>query len=168
MSFLTSLGRRLHAAWPGRSAILAGAPLWGGVLAVSATIGLYWRMRLQTSHLMPLVAVYFGGGLLAWPAGLYVLRLLVPNGSLTKRYFVAVILLGGSTIAVAGLLFALVYRNFYAQWHGEPFTLLWVLQFVVTMIVALYQFAVLGVPLLLPAGLPVLFLAALAAERLTR
>ena len=148
--------------------MLAGAPLWGLVLALSAAAGLYWRMRWQTSHLVPLAAIYFAGGLLAWPAALYALRLLVPRGGSLVRYLAALVLFAGATVAITSVLFALVYRNFYAQWHGEPFTLLWVVQFVVTMVVALYQFAVLGVPLLLPVGLPGLFLAAYAAERTSR
>jgi hypothetical protein len=49
-------------------------------------------------------------------------------------------------------MFSIIYRNFYAQWHGDPFTRIWLFQLTFTSASALYQFAVLGLRLYLPLG----------------
>jgi len=61
------------------------------------------------------------------------------------------------TIAVTSMIFALILRNFYAQWHGDPLSKLWLVQFAFTTASALYQFAVMGIRLYLPLGVMFLF-----------
>ena len=63
-------------------------------------------------------------------------------------------------------IFAVIFRQYYAQWHGDPFTRIWLVQLVFTTASALYQFAVLGIRLYLPVGVIFLFAASwLLADR---
>lgn len=152
MGLLARFVRRLRDARPGVAESLIGAFGWGLAMATTAALGLEWRMEAITGHFRPLLAVYFAGGLIAWPAALFATRFVALDARPTFRFAVALAMLALATIGFTAIVFALVYRQFYAEWHGEPFTKLWVLQFVITIISALYQFAVLGLRLFLPLG----------------
>jgi hypothetical protein len=147
--------RRLGDARPGLAEGVVGGFGWGLAMAAAAALGLEWRMEAITGHFRPLLAVYFAGGAVAWPAALFITRFVALGARPALRFAVALATLALATIGLTALVFAAVYRQFYADWHGEPFTTIWVLQFVVTIISALYQFAVLGLWLFLPLG-PVL------------
>lgn len=91
------------------------------------------------------------------------------RGRGTEAAFAAAFVsLAATTVAVTALLYALQYRSYYAEWHAEAFTLTWAFQFVFTGLVALYQFAVLGIRLYFPVGLTALFAAALWFARSSR
>lgn len=145
MTVLPSL--RLH---------LGGAAAWGLAMAGCALVSLALQERWQTFHLQKLLLLYFSGGLLAWLLALPLARFFTRRRAAETRFAAHFVLLGLGTVAVTAALFALQYRVFYAQWH-QPFgTRIWIYQFVFTFAGALYQFAVMGLSLYLPAGLPLL------------
>lgn len=100
------------------------------------------------------------GGGVAFPFG-FVLARIISHGRRYDAAFAASFLsLAFATACVTGGFFALHYRSYYAEWHAEAFSLTWSLQFVFTVLSALYQFAVLGLRLYFPIG----FVALLAAS----
>lgn len=150
---------RLRDAWPGWQPLLKGAFIWALTMMLSAVVGLYIRMEWKTGHLAPLLVIFFLGALLAWPLAILVLRAIgIRNGA--SRHFLAFLILTGTTVAVTAGLFALDYWIFRTEWHGTPLTKFWLLHLVISIIAALYQFAVLGLALFLPIGLPASLVAA--------
>lgn len=165
---LQSLRLRLHAALPSRSLLLFGAPLWGLLMMISAWFSLYLRHRLETFHLEALLLLYFSGGFLAWPFCLTSGRLLAHRHRVESRFAAFFLCLSAGTILMTAFLFAMQYRLFYAQWHAPPATFIWAIQFVYTSASAVYQFSVLGLPLLLPLGLLFLIGASVGLARRMR
>ena len=94
----------------------------------------------------------FCGAALAWPLSLVSFRFIAYRRPREAAFAAAFLCLSLFTLGVTAVLFAIIYRNFYAQWHGDPFTRLWLLQLVFTSAAAIYQFAVAGVRLYLPLG----------------
>lgn len=138
----------------------AAAFLWGLAMTITAAAGLFLRDRLETFHLPTILLIFFLGGFFGWCVAELV-------GHVLKRFVrarwlfltVAIIALVAATIFVTAGLFALEYRSFYAQWHAEPLSRIWLLQFVFTSASAYYQFAVMALRLYLPLG-PILLAAA--------
>jgi hypothetical protein len=136
--------------------LLGGAVLWGLLMAACAFLSLVMEDRWQSFHLQKLLLIYFAGGLAAWPVVLPLAHLLARHRTVETRFAACFALLGIGTIAMTVFLFAMDYRQFYAQWH-QPFgTRIWLLQFLFTSAGATYQFLVMGLRLYLPVGLPVL------------
>ena len=131
-------------------------------MLASALVGLYLRHRLQTQHFGGLLLLYFAGGGLAWILMLPIARMFAHGRAAETRFAAFFLLLTCGTIAVTAFLYALDYRQFYAQWHEPVGSRIWVLQFLFTVAGAVYQFAVLGIRLYLPLG----FLALLATSLL--
>ena len=125
-------------------------------MALSAVVSLYLRNRLETFHLMELAILFFAGGLFAWPFIVPAARLLSRNGSIETRFAACFALLALGTIAMTAFLFAMDYRIFYAQWHHPILSSMGIRQFIGTSASGVYQFAVMGLGLYLPVGLPVL------------
>lgn len=147
---------------------LLGGLAWGLAMAVSILLSLAMEQRLGQSGLVLLVALYFAGGFLAWIAALPLARFVSLGRPLETRFAVALLLLTLGSAASTAFLFALQYRMFYAQWH-QPFgTTIWLFQFVFTSASAVYQFAVLGLRLLMPFGFLLLLLASIILTRLIR
>lgn len=141
---------------PPLSLYLGGAFGWGLLMAACAFVSLVMHGRWQTFHLEKLLAIYFAGGLAAWPIVLPVARFLTRRRTVETRFAAHFALLSLGTIAITAFLFAMDYRLFYAQWH-QPFgTRIWLYQFVFTLLGAAYQFVVMGLGLYLPVGLPIL------------
>ncbi len=134
-------------------------------MALSAQAALWISIAGQTGHFWALSALCFSGGVIAWPFALFAVRLTVPDRSAEVVFGAALVFLSVSTISVTAGIFAILYRAYYAQWHGDPFTWLWVIQFVFTTASALYQFAVIGLRLYLPVGFIFLLLAAFLLAR---
>ncbi len=142
--------------FPSRRYWLGGAILWGLAMAAAVLAALYLRNRLETGRLVPILLVYFAGGALAWmPAGLLA-HVATRRARRETRFAAHFLCLTVFTVAVTAFVFALDYRTFYAQWHAPVFTYIWCLQQIFTMAGASYQFLVIGVPLFLPLGLPLL------------
>ena len=137
-------------------------------MGASALVNL-WLDDWETPAKIRFVALLFAaGGALAFPVGLFAARLV----SLERHWEVALaaafVCLLAATITFTGGLFALQYRSYYAEWHEPAFSLTWALQFVFTMLTALYQFVVLGIRLYFPLGFIALALASIWFARRQR
>ena len=143
----------MRAAWPPYPDLIAGALLWGMQMLASAMLGLYLRNGLQTSRLAEVAALYFTGGLLAWPFALPVARFLAYNRPPEARFAAFFVTLTAATILMTAFLFAMEYRIFYSRWHAPFGSIMWAFQFVFTGASAVYQFLVIGLRLFLPLGL---------------
>ncbi|MBY5822475.1 hypothetical protein HFN54_08190 [Rhizobium leguminosarum] len=144
---------RLRAARPPYPDLIAGALLWGMQMLAAAMLGLYLRNGLQTSRLAEIAALYFAGGLFAWPFALPVARFLAYGRPLETRFAAFFVTLTAATILMTAFLFAMEYRMFYSRWHAPFGSIVWAFQFVFTSISAVYQFLVIGLRLFLPLGL---------------
>ncbi len=159
------LSARLGFALPSFRAAIVGAILWGLAMTLSAQFALWLEIRLDTFHLLQLSILFFAGGLIAWPLALFCIRF-CSLGRPAETWFAASILfLSVGTVAITAAIFALQYRIYYAQWHGDAFTKIWLIQLVFTTAAAVYQFAVMGLRLYLPLGAVILFATALLIAR---
>jgi len=159
---------RLKAAYPPYPDLIVGALLWGVLMLVSAMLSLYMRNRMETSHAGELAILYFAGGLLSWPFMLPLGRYFAHRRRIETRFAAFFVALSAGTILMTAFLFAMEYRLFYARWHGPAGSLLWIFQFVFTSASAVYQFAVLGLPLFLPLGLACLLATSFALAKRMR
>lgn len=155
------LKRRMRHSLPGLPEILAGAPLWGLGMALSALLALYLRNGAETAHLTSILLLFFSGGLVAWPFALFLGRFGAIGRGKETRFAAFFLCLTVCTIAVTAILFALDYRIFYARWHAPFGTGTWAYQFTFTSASAIYQFVVMGIRLYLPLGFAALGLASL-------
>lgn len=159
---------RLAASRPPLGEWLIGAVLWGLLIALSVTFSAYGLHRLPGTHRAIVLALYFTGAALGWIAALPLMRFASLARPPETRFAAAFLFLGAGTAALTALLFALHYRQFYAQWH-QPFgTLIWFFQFAFTSASAVYQFAVLGIRHYLPFGLILLIGASILHARRSR
>lgn len=147
---------------------LAGAACWALALFICLVAGLARGGRLGEAHFGALSLVFLGGGLLAWLAGLPIIAALGRGRPAETRFAAALLVLSSLSLAAPAAIFALQYRLFYAQWHAPFGTRIWILQFVFTSASALYQFAVLGTRLMLPAAPLAIFAASLYLARRMR
>lgn len=123
----------------------------------------------ETPALVRWVAVlYAAGGAIAFPLAWALAGLIAGHRPRQTAFAAAFVSLGSITMGVTALLYALQYRSYYAEWHADAFTLTWVVQFVVTTLVAIYQFAVLGIRLYFPVGFVALVAASLWFARRSR
>ncbi|MGE7369402.1 hypothetical protein ACQKKX_10075 [Neorhizobium sp. NPDC001467] len=135
----------------------ATALLWGMAMTISAAASLLLRGRLETFHLPTILTIFFAGGFLAWLltelVGWSVISLARRR---SRRQWPRAVLAGtglaAATLFVTAALFALEYRSFYARWHAETLSRVWLLQFAFTSASAYYQFAVMALRLYLPLG----------------
>ena len=137
--------------------VVYGAVAWGAAMAISAQASLWLSVGALTSHYWTLTAMAFGGAALAWPFSLATFRFIAFRRTREAAFAAAFLCLTVITIAATSAIFAVIFRSFYAQWHGEAFSRLWLVQLVFTTASALYQFAVLGIRLYLPLGVMFLF-----------
>lgn len=143
---------RLSRALPGLGTAAGGALAWGAAMAAGAAIALLMD-GWQTPHKIRIVALlFFCGGALAFPVALFLARLFSGGRRPETALAAALFFLALTTVLATAGLYGLHYRLYYAQWHSEPFTRVWFLQFAFTVAAAVYQFAVLGVRLFLPVG----------------
>ncbi|WP_370868971.1 hypothetical protein [Ectorhizobium quercum] len=158
---------RLKASLPGKTELLAGAPVWGMLMALSAAASLHLGKRLDFPTDTVLLALYFAGGALGWSAALPLARFCAAGRRPDTRLASCLFWLSVATVGITALLFALQYRSFYAQWHAPFMTRIWLNQFVFTSASAVYQFAVMGLRLYLPLGFVFLLAAsAIMARRI--
>nr|WP_181182622.1 hypothetical protein [Mesorhizobium sp. B3-1-9] len=159
---------RLRAAVPSASEAVVGTLLWGAAMGASALANLLLA-AWETPDSIRFVALLYGfGGVLAFPVGLMLARL-VSRGRLWETAFAAAFVsLLAATLAFTGGLFALQYRSYYAEWHAPAFTPTWAFEFAFTMLTALYQFVVLGVRLYFPLGFAALVAASIWFARQRR
>lgn len=161
----SNLRDRLQAAqlsW--RDAVL-GAIGWGAAMALSAQASLWLSMAALTDHYWSLTALVFVGAALAWPLSLASFRFISHGRAREAAFAASFLCLTVFTIGVTSVMFAFMFRHFFVQWHGDPFTKLWLVQFIFTFASGLYQFAVLGLRLYLPLGFVFLFAASILLAR---
>ncbi|HEY6633004.1 MAG TPA: hypothetical protein VIZ90_16260 [Rhizobiaceae bacterium] len=104
-------------------------------------------------------ALFALGGAVSFPLGLVLARFLAFRRHCEVAFAAAFLSFASVTACVTAGFFALQYREYYAEWHGDAFTRIWFLQFIHTIAAALYQFAVLGLRLFFPIGFVALLLA---------
>ncbi|MCO5729958.1 hypothetical protein [Rhizobium sp. SSA_523] len=150
--------------------VLSGAIVWSACCGALAALALMQGERQIEAEESRLIAVFAGGAALAW----LVTAALAPQlkarlgGRRSLLFLIIASLLALSTIGVTAALFALDYRSFYARWHAEPLSRIWLLQLGFTSASAVYQFLVIGLRLYLPFGPLLLCAAAAMLLRLTR
>ena len=147
---------------------LFGALLWAVTMGASALVNLLLDDWETPEKIRTVSLLYACGGALAFPLGLFAARLVSLGRRWEVAFAAAFVCLLGATIGLTGGLFALQYRSYYAEWHAPAFTFTWGLQFVFTIVTALYQFVVLGIRLYFPLGFVALFAASVWFARQQR
>ncbi len=137
-------------------------------MTASAGFGIALREWATWEKVSAVARLYAVGGVLAFPIAFTVARFLSLGRSAETAFAAALVSLAAITVVTTGLAFAFDYRSYYAEWHGSPGSLTWTLQLAFTTLGALYQFAVLGLRLLLPFGLAALVAAGVWFARLPR
>ena len=161
-------GERLRNALPRWTTAIAGAVVWGVVMAASAYLGLLLEDWQTTAKIRTIALLYGVGGAIAFPAGLYAARVFGLGRAPEVRFAAGFLGLALATIGVTALIYAFDYRSYYAEWHAEALSITWAFQLMFTTLGALAQFAVLGLRLYFPLGFAALFVAALWFVRSTR
>ncbi|MDP3899347.1 MAG: hypothetical protein Q8Q62_21945 [Mesorhizobium sp.] len=159
--------RALADALPRWKVTIAGSLAWGMALGLSAVLTLLLEGWVAIDNIGRVGALYAAGGVIAFPPGLYLARLLSrarPDTAFTAAFFCFAV----ASIGATSLLFAMHYRLYYSTWHGGPFSIEWYFQFFFTTLAALYQFLVLGMRLFVPFGLLALFAVSLWHTRAKR
>lgn len=141
---------------------------WGGAIATSFLLSTHVFGRATGSYDLALAAIYAGGGFLGWLVALPLIHILTHGRQPQTILAGWLLFLGIVTIGATAGLYALQYRYFYAHWHAPFPSRIWVYQLVYTTAVALYQFAVLGLRHLLPAGLAMLLAVSVVMARRSR
>lgn len=158
--------RRLADSLPGFGLCLGGSAVWAAAMAgsVAAQLALSgWQTPVAIASVAAIFAV---GGAVAFPlaftaAGFFCHRRL--EGRLAAALLAFTIVTIGCTATV----YVLDYRRYYAEWHGDPFTARWIVEFAYTVAGALGQFAITGVRLYFPFGFVALLLISLWFARRT-
>lgn len=113
-----------------------------------------------TERTLAILMVFSLGSLagagLAWPLAGWIGRLRPQTSARFAAMFVALTV---GTTGVAAFLFFLKFRSYYALFHDDTFSIHWMAQNLVTGINAAYLFGVAAPQILLPWGLPLLFIA---------
>lgn len=141
--------------------IAIGAVLWASAMAVSAWFGLSWRVWENGSRIAAVVALFFFCGLATFPLAIWPASWLARQWTPERRFALAFLALASVTIGLTALCYAIQYRLYYSEWHDYPFTVRWVFEVGFTTLAAMYQFAVMGMPLYFPIGFIALTVTAL-------
>lgn len=147
---------------------IAGAIAWALAMGGTATLGLLLEGWQTPESVRRVAVVYAAGGLIAFIPALMLARLFVRDGSRQRSFAAALFFLGVGTTGATALVFGLLYRAYYAQWHADFPSIEWGFELAFTLAGAFYQFAVSGMPLFLPLGLAPLFAVALLHARQAR
>lgn len=141
---------------PLRKRVLVGSIIWATIMAASSAIVLYLWHWQSVEQLRLLSALYFAGGLMAWPTALYLLDRTRPHRSAETAFAAALIVFSLSTIGITLLLFILEFRLNHASFQPDELFQTKTLWSIATTI---FQFAVIGMRLYLPFGLVALLAA---------
>jgi hypothetical protein len=145
-----------------------GALGWGFAMAVSFLLSTHLFGRSAGSHDLGLTLIYAGGGFIGWIVALPLIHLATRHRAPQVTLAAWLFLLGVVTLGATAGVYALQYRHFYAHWHAPFPSRIWVYQLIFTSAVAVYQFAVLGLRHLLPAGLAMLLTLSVIMARRSR
>jgi hypothetical protein len=165
---LSRLPAHAYQSLPSLSATLAGTAGWALVTSGNALL-VVWLRGWQTPEKFAAVGALFAlGAALGFPLALFAARFISRGRSAATAFAAMFLALSLSTVCITAFLFGLLYRSYYATWHEDFGTIVWVFQFVFTVGSAVIQFAVLGVRMLFPLGFVALFAASLWFARRTR
>lgn len=159
---------RLREALPSPFSVLGGAVAWGLAMGASALCVLTFDGWQTAPKVQTVVLLFAAGGVVGFPFGLFFARLLSLHRTSETAFAAAIFCFAIATIGFTALFFALDYRVYYAEWHEPAFTVPWAFQLVFTALVAVYQFAVLGLRFYLPVGFVALAAASLWFARQAR
>lgn len=137
-------------------------------MAVSFLLSIHMFGRSAGSHHLSLVLIYAGGGFIGWIVALPLIHLATRHRAPQVALAAWLLLLGLITVGATAGIYALQYRYFYSHWHAPFPSRIWVYQLIFTSAVAVYQFAVLGLRHLLPAGLAMLLVLSIVMARRSR
>ena len=160
--------RHARRSLPSFATALAGAACWSIVMALSALAGLWLRGWQTPERFMEIALIFALGAALAFPVGLFVARFIGLGRRAEAAFAAAFLALSLSTLAMTAAIFALDYRQYYATWHDDAFTIRWLYEFAFTTAGAVVQFAVLGARLYFPIGFLALFAAGVWFARTAR
>lgn len=135
---------------------MGGSLAWALAMAASFQLSVHFFGRATSSHDLALTLIYAAGGLIGWLVALPLIHVVEKRGGQQTVLAAWLLLLGVVTVGAISGIYALQYRSFYAHWHAPFPSRIWVYQQIFTTASALYQFAVLGLRHLLPAGLAML------------
>lgn len=141
---------------------LFGALGWGAAMGFNAFVFL-WLSEWQTPRrVVALTLIFALGAAVAFPLGHVAYRVLRRGEREETRFAAAFLAFSLATVGATALVYALQYRIYYAQWHGDVFSLQWAFELVFTTLGAFYQFAVLGLRIYFPWGFAALFVLSIA------
>jgi len=152
---------RLREAVPGWRTAAAGSLVWAAIMAGSAWFGLHTLDWATNADIQRVVLVYALGGLAAFAPALWLARFLAGKRGGEVRLAAALLAYASCTVVITSLIFAMDYRDYYAQWHDDDLSVRLMLEVAFTTAAALYQFAVLGLRLFFPIGFAALLAVAL-------
>ncbi len=147
---------------------LGGSLAWALAMAASFQLSVHLFGRATSSHDLALTLIYAAGGMIGWLVALPLIYWVRKRGGPQTVLAAWLLLLGVVTVGAIAGIYALQYRTFYAHWHAPFSSRIWVYQQIFTTASALYQFAVLGLRHLLPAGLAMLLVLSMVMARRSR
>lgn len=148
---------RIRRALPPFWTALIGAEIWAALMAASAFLGL-WRLEWQTPDRIQQVLKLFAlGGFAAFPLGYFAAAFLAGRRRAQTRFAAAFLGFTLATIGATALIFGLLYRVYYSEWHDDHLSVRLMFEIGFTVAAAIYQFAVLGLRLYFPLGFAALF-----------
>jgi len=133
--------------------VIGESLLWGAVMTGAAYFSLMSEQeRVFGPRVMTIMAVYFAGGAIGYLFAFPVARWFAKRVSPPLPLILAVLALGGFTLAATAGILALNYRAYYAEWHEAVFSIDWFYQQIFTVLGSTYQYLVIGVRLYWPLG----------------
>lgn len=158
---------RIAAAFARASAELGGAARfacwYGPAVGGSVALHLWWMSHGLGAKAIKVLLIFTSGaaigGFLAW---LLAAMLVGASLSFGRRAAVMLILLIIGTAGTTSLIYFVDFRSYFAQFHDSTFSRDWLIEMLFTGAGALYVFASVGLRLMLPVGLAVLFIGAFA------
>lgn len=130
-------------------------------MAASAQASMYLQYSALNAASASILLIYFSGGVVAFPVSLFVMRFVALTRRIEVAFASAFVALSGFTVLITATLYGLRQRAFFAEYHEPAFSTIWYYQTFYTFAGAIYQFAVLGTRLYLPAGIALIFVASL-------
>ena len=144
------------------------APFYGAAVTASVVVHMVRHDQAYGLRMLAVIILFaLGGtvgGFLAWVVAATVAGARPRSARFAAMSFTLIL----GTAGITAFFFFLQYRLYYAQWHDQSFSEMWIVQMLFTGASAVYIFAVSGLRMLLPFGLLVLFGAALIFARKPR
>jgi hypothetical protein len=148
----SGLAARLTLALPTWPVAALGALFWAAAMSASAAINLLGDGWETPAKIAEVAIVFAAGAAVAFPLAYAASAILAGNRGWETRLAAAFLCFTVMTVGVTGVFYALDYRQYYANWHAEAFSWVWMHQFAFTVAGALVQFAVTGVRFYFPIG----------------